>query len=156
MSEHRDPMDFSDLDYLEGVDGPKVAGVKIIPELAAAPVEGLRERGTYPCGRCNGTGRWRGGRKCHACRGRGAFKQSPERREKNREQRLARIARKRDEIYAEHPGLEAALEWRAAKGSGFAISVQRRIETQGFLSDRQLAVVLRMVEEDRKKSGRGA
>lgn len=165
---HRDPMDFSDLDYLEGVDGPAPVEIKIIPELAAAPVAGVREPGTYPCGRCNGTGetkRYVRGMgwgqagvpmKCPACQGRGAFKKSPEERAKNRAQRAALVAKKRDAIYADIPGLKDALEWRAARGSDFALSLQNCIETKGVLSDRQIEVARKLVRDDEERAARRA
>jgi len=119
---------------------------------------------TFPCGACNGTGRWGGGvnrhgnSKCNACRGTGHFKTSQgdrmkakaARQDKKQADKMTRL----DAFNEQHPGLHLFLS-KASDWSEFAASLSSNIAGYGGLTDRQLAAAqaMRAKVEARRAEG---
>lgn len=121
---------------------------------ASAPAAPARAKPKHPCGQCGGTGRWsrginrRGEGKCYACKGTGYFKSSQADRQKARDQRRARKARKiaeaQQSFAEEHPGLIDALQ-AIADWNGFAGSMVQAYAQYGHLTERQVVASRNML-----------
>lgn len=105
----------------------------------------------FPCGQCAGTGRYQGARvhqeksHCFACRGKGYFLSSPEKRQQSRDaarQRARGTVEKGVAAMSEaHPALYADLldAYRTNEGgSEFIHSLASQLFTKGRLSDKQI------------------
>lgn len=150
----------SDLDFGEPTPARPVSesGVQRFVT-AQRPTKEYRE----PCGKCHGTGVWRGGWSsgtCFACKGAKffTFKSSPEARAKARsraadrkeqvqmeqdKQRAAQAAEWRDH----HPAEAAWIDANAARFD-FAASMRGALTTWGALSPNQLGAVQRCMAKD--------
>lgn len=112
------------------------------------------------CTKCGGTGIWRGGwrlgaqvtRQCFACKGKGShtFRTSAADRAKARDQRALRQATNEAErvvsFKTENPAVWAWLEKNPA--FEFAASLRNAIAKYGYLTEKQLAAVERLMARD--------
>lgn len=113
-----------------------------------------KQRETFPCGHCHGTGIWRSGYghqgKCHACNGRGYFLSSPAQRYAAK---MKRAATKQNKLEAAQADLRAQhgelLDWLEANTSwnDFARSLMAQFAERGSLSDAQIAAASRMKDK---------
>lgn len=109
------------------------------------------------CKKCNGTGRYTQGRfygQCFACKGQGRFeyKTSPEVRAQARQSKVARIARReQDVIEAFKTANQAVWEWlvvNSNKGSPFATSLIGAVRKFGDLTSGQKAAVEKSIARE--------
>ena len=126
------------------------------------PVERIERTYTEGCGKCGGSGQFRGysGRvfgQCFACKGKGSktFKSSHADRVKNREQAADRKVRKSEDAVeafkTEHPAEHA---WVIAKAGSFdfAAKMLDAVRRWGSLTPGQLAAVSKCVARDAERA----
>jgi hypothetical protein len=101
---------------------------------------------TEPCSKCRGTGNWRPGYPCFACKGRGkkTFKTPAADRANARAARADKLADKIAAFKAEHPDV-----WAWMDGSTFppAIEMREKLAKYGDLFDHSIAFARRMIEK---------
>lgn len=129
-------------------------------EVAKQPARPVPQEERHKCPRCLGSGKYRGPRihqaddTCFACGGRGWHKRSYADRMAANAKRQATISRKffdrKEAMQAQHP---AVLEWisiEAARGFGFAQSLQDQM-TSRDLTENQIAAVYRCIEKQQAR-----
>lgn len=129
----------------------------------ARPLPTLREAAqavglghTEKCFKCRGTGQWRPGYPCFACKGKGTktFKTAPAVRAASREANAVKADAKRIAVQeaVEQFRVEFAADfaWIVAKADGFdfANSMLSALTTYGHLTEKQHAAVIRLRERD--------
>lgn len=140
----------------------------VTAEEAAEAVDGemdepKKERPTYPCESCGGTGRYRGVRlhqaetRCFACGGRGFFfmsyKDRMDKRQKAKSRKADKAAAAVAEYTAAHPEAIAWLKTKAEAGRfTFAVSVWAAFQKYGHLTDGQLAAAERFMAADAERA----
>ena len=113
-----------------------------------------RDRKTYPCGQCAGTGVWRGGYvnptsgKCHACRGRGYFLTPPRQREAAKQKRNEKKLQAQEENAA-LPIFERVKQ--DASWNSFCASLIEQHNSCKSWSDKQIAAVTLMFSKTDEK-----
>lgn len=120
---------------------------------AGSASTGTKQRETFPCMECSGTGNWvspRGNKfgKCFACGGKGHFFTSYKDRAKNRATTKSRKARKLDSAktdFAEREDklidqLRPMVDW-----NNFAASLVNQFDSKGNLSENQIAAARKMI-----------
>ena len=145
----------SEADFNATKAGPAVVFNKLDPKalLPGAAVEG---KPAYRCNRCNGTGVFRFGYHnpqsgpCHACKGTGGFKSSPEARSKAKAARATKAAKEEGRIAEAvadfrdaNPDVIEALMKGANKGNEFCSSLWAQLHKTGTLSEKQVDAVRR-------------
>lgn len=159
--------DLSDIPSLNDLSGkPKDRGLRVSGEDADGDyAEGQddlgsrpqRERETYPCEHCRGTGRYQGVRRhqpaveCFACKGKGYFLKSYKDRMEARGKRAARKAKIADDAKAlfenEHPGLVARVR-QLAEWNDFAREMIAKFEQYHSWTPNQVAALERSIAKD--------
>jgi Family of unknown function (DUF6011) len=144
-------------------------GGAIVPERVrpAPPANYQPTDYTEPCKKCGGTGHWRPGYPCFACKGVGkkTFKSSPQQRAKHREhnaerklEKVAERKREREAWEAEHA---AEVKWlrdaarRNDERNGnfdFPINMINAINQYSSLTENQLATVQRLMLRDQERN----
>lgn len=140
----------------------------VTAEEAAEAVDGemdepKKERPTYPCESCGGTGHYRGVRlhqsetRCFACNGRGFFfmsyKDRMDKRQKAKAKKAEKAAAAVDAFTADHPAVVAWLKAKAEAGRfAFAVSVWAALQKYGHLTDGQLRAAERFMEADAERA----
>lgn len=146
-------------DLQDIIDNPTVA-TNLTPSAKKA-----KDRPTFPCESCRGTGFYQGvrvhqeKRECFACKGKGYFYQSYADRLKSRNKAAARKASAldvaKDTFNSEHPGVIEGL--RALTGwNSFAADLVRQFEERGSLSDKQVAAGISQIEKAAKRDAERA
>lgn len=123
---------------------------------SSAPKKAPKERETFPCESCGGTGFYRGVRvhqekeHCFACKGKGFFYKSYADRQKERHKRAAKKADAlnvaKDSFHNEYPGLIESMR-PLASWNNFVADLLRQFDERGSLSDKQAAAGLNQVEK---------
>ena len=117
-----------------------------------------KERPTFPCGQCAGSGKWTSpsGRMtgdCRACRGVGHFLTPPKQRAKNRASRVEReqrtVAQMREQFEKDHPEVVAEI---LRGGSEFMASLSLQLFQKGSLSEKQVICVLNGIEKRKARA----
>lgn len=105
---------------------------------------------TEPCKKCRGSGVWRPGYPCFACKGKGklTFKTSPAQRAQKRasagDRKAANAAAALEAFKTEHPDVWA---WMDGSEYPFAVSLRDGLAKYGSLTDGQLAAARRSIEK---------
>lgn len=166
--EANNPLDFSDLDELPGPQHLKGAEALPTNDLIAAPISyqertlksTTRQRVKHACGRCNGTGSYRGygfTGQCYRCHGAGfilraaSYEANKAKRERAKlreaaeyaEREIARRQANIDQFKARHPDLSTWLIVNA--NDDFAQSLRESVANYGNLSVAQEACVRRQL-----------
>lgn len=103
-----------------------------------------------PCPKCRGTGRWRPGYPCFACKGKGkkTFKTAPETRAAAKESRAQKEAR---QVAANVEGFQKAFPevwaWMDGNPFPFAVAMVEGVKKFGGLTPNQMAACYRMMEK---------
>jgi hypothetical protein len=138
-------------DSLDDIFAAPSGEVRIEP--IRAPVDYTPRDFTEVCGKCGGSGSWRGRGQCFACKGVGrfTFKTSAETRAKGRAARTNRKARTEqdmlDAFAAEHAAVWAWLSANAERNA-FAAKLVGGIARFGSLTEGQRVAVERSIEKD--------
>lgn len=135
------------------IDDLKADGLDLnnFDKLSANPHKAIakaKERPTFPCESCRGTGRYQGVRvhqpeeKCFACKGKGFFYTSyADRlaaRKKSKQSKIDKLAATKAEFEKDHGPLLAKVRSDLLPWNGFAASLIEHYDTKGHLSDRQI------------------
>lgn len=137
------PQDELDRTIANAGDAPRSVS---LPGDYRSPVEMFSEG----CRKCGGTGHWRIGYPCFACKGKGklSFKTSPQARANSAASRNERKVRNGQEslaaFAAEYP---AIWQWMDGNSFDFAVSLRGSIERFGSLTPNQLAAAQRCVDK---------
>lgn len=115
-----------------------------------------KERETFPCESCGGTGRYRGVRihqpeeRCFACNGKGYFYKSYADRMAAKQKRLQKkidaVAAAKEQFDAAHPGVIEGLR-KLTSWNNFAASLVEQYDAKGSLSDKQVAAAINQIEK---------
>lgn len=160
-----DPKELND--SLDDLIGSPVTGPRISPRLPADYKPAVERAFTEPCGKCGGSGNWRPGYPCFACKGTGkkTFKTSKADRAANRERaavkRVERVRDKAAEIAAWTAAHDAEIKWLRAAANrnadrngnfNFPIEMINAVNKFGSLTDGQLAAVRKLMLRDVERS----
>lgn len=160
-----------DLDNLFGGSGEKRPD-PVLPTGYADPVERITKLYSEGCRKCRGSGQWRPGYPCFACKGQGrlTFRTSPEQRSASRAKaavkRADRAIEKAQELEAwkaEHAAevawlqATAARQQRATNPWRFPADLLEKLHQYGSLTEGQLAAVRKfMLRDEQRKAEREA
>jgi hypothetical protein len=117
-----------------------------LPESYRSPVETFSEG----CRKCGGTGHWRIGYPCFACKGAGrlSFKTSPQARASATAARSDRKVRTAQESLAAFAASYPAIwQWMDGNSFDFAVSLRASVERFGSLTPNQLAAAQRCIDK---------
>lgn len=136
-------------DSLDDLLGGPMGEVRVEP--IRAPVDYKPRDFTERCGKCGGTGSWRGRGQCFACKGKGrfTFKTSPETRAANRQKVAARKVAKAQAGFEEFKAAQPVIaEWiEQSTDFSFAVNMREAIEKFGSLTEGQMAACQRCVDK---------
>lgn len=142
-------IDFNDLDT-DPMSSAPIAAVATPEAIRAAAHVANGGGAVFPCPKCQGTGFWRGIRRCFTCLGKGKVSKGVIAAAKGKVTKAANIATRRAEFESANPSLLAGLR-AIAHWHGFAASLLTQVETAGGITDKQIAGALTALARVKEK-----
>lgn len=120
-----------------------------------------KERPTFPCESCRGTGKYQGVRvhqheeKCFACKGKGYFYTSYADRQaarvNSRARKAAKLLTEQNEFHAEHPGFIDRVKAELLPWNEFATKLVEEFERKASLSPKQIAALQSALDKNAER-----